>query len=335
MLNVQITAFNYTAEKRILENLSFILRKGEHLSVLGESGCGKSTLIHIIYGLLHLKNGNIHWNQTKLLGPNHRLIPGEPFMKLVSQELDLMPYTSVSENIAEHLNRQNKSQDNGRVEELLAVVQLESRKNAKVITLSGGQKQRVAIAKALANEPKLLLLDEPFSSIDNYLKSKLRRNLFSYLKKKGITCITATHDSEEALSFSDKILLLKNGKAEMYGEPKEIFSSFNTTYQGSFFGDVSELESKLVMGNSKTPFVYLLPHQLGVSDKKTALQVKIQNSFYKGTHYLIVAKHLGKHVYFNHDNSLASGDRVYLKQVFKSNRNKSASGWYSKIRLFI
>jgi iron(III) transport system ATP-binding protein len=317
MLQVHVSNFKYHTNpaKTILENLKFNIDKGENLAVLGESGCGKSTLLHIIYGLVHLENGSIYWNGDKLLGPNHTLIPGEPFMKLVSQELELMPFTSVAENIAEHLNRQDSIRDDQRIDELLAVVELESYKQIKVSYLSGGQKQRVAIAKALANEPELLLLDEPFSSIDNFLKNKLRRKLFKYLKEKEITCVTATHDSEEALAFADNILLLKDGRKETYGSPQQLFDSFSTEYQGSFFGEISVPESELISERSETKFAYLLPHQLSVSLEKIGLEVKVQDSFYRGTHYLIVASYSDKPVYFNHVKPLVSGDTVYLKKA--------------------
>ncbi|GER58602.1 ABC transporter ATP-binding protein [Patiriisocius marinus] len=316
MLEVTIDKFSYpnASEILILENLSFSLKPGEHLAVLGESGCGKSTLLSIIYGLFHLENGEVKWNEIKLLGPTHKLIPGELFMKMVSQDLDIMPYTSVAENIAEHLNRLDKISDNARVDELLEVVELQAFKNTKVAHLSGGQKQRVAIARALAKKPEILLLDEPFSSIDSFLKNKLRRQLFNYLKKSNIVCISATHDSEEALAFADNILLLKNGKEEMYGTPQHLFNSFSTEYQGGFFGEVSVIEPKLLPTSTTLKSLYLLPHQLKISAEKTSLKVEIQESFFKGSHYLIIATINSNTVYFNNPNALVAGEFVYLKK---------------------
>ncbi|MEE3243191.1 MAG: ATP-binding cassette domain-containing protein, partial [Bacteroidota bacterium] len=203
MLKVDITDFGYT-EETVLKNLDFTVEKGKHISILGESGCGKSTLLKIIYGLLHVENGTIFWDDNELLGPNFNLVPGEPFIKYLAQDFDLMPYVSVADNIGKHLSRHFMQQREERINELLEVVDMTAFADVHVKLLSGGQKQRVALARAIAKEPELLLLDEPFSHIDNFRRNALRRNLYAYLKKENITCITATHDSEEALSFSDE-----------------------------------------------------------------------------------------------------------------------------------
>src|SRR5699024_3035952 len=174
MLQVQIDAFSYS-NKTILENIFFSVLPGQHISILGESGGGKTTLLHIIYGLLHLEHGEIMYKDRILLGPENTLIPGEPFMTLVAQEFNIMPYSTVAENIGSYLSRIDQEKDEKRIDELLDVVELTSYKNTPVKYLSGGQKQRVALAKALADEPEILLLDEPFSNVDQFLKNDLRR----------------------------------------------------------------------------------------------------------------------------------------------------------------
>ncbi|MBX2826719.1 MAG: ABC transporter ATP-binding protein [Flavobacteriaceae bacterium] len=314
MLKVAISSFSYT-EDDILKEISFCLQKGEHLAVLGESGCGKSTLLHIIYGLLHLENGSLTWDEKPLLGPNHNLIPGEPFMKLVAQEFNVMPFITVSENIATHLNRLDAESDLERVEELIRVVDLEEHKDRMVKDLSGGQKQRVALAKALAKEPELLLLDEPFSHIDSFRKNKLRRKLYGYLKEKNIACITATHDSEEALAFSDQLLILHQGGVEAMGTPKEIYTHISSRYQGSFFGEVNELPASLFPDDATKPVLYLLPHQLGISKTETPLLVEVMGSYYKGNHYLIASVWNGKEVFFVSSVKLKTASQVYLKRI--------------------
>jgi len=315
MLDVQILSFSYL-ETEVLNNISFQLKKGDHLAILGESGCGKSTFLHIIYGLLHLKQGSISWEGKSLLGPKHNLIPGEDNFKLLAQEFNIMPYISVAENIASHLSRLDGIKDNARVDELLEVVDLVNFKNTVVKNLSGGQKQRVALAKALANKPELLLLDEPFNHIDTFRKNKLRLKLFSYLKKENISCIFATHDAEEALAFSDILIMLKDGTIEKIGPPTAVFATLDTAYQAGFFGEVTKLPKSLLNDTASNDEMVLLPHQLVVSKEKTKLQVQIQAYYFKGSNYLVHAKWRATDVFFEHPNvNQKPGSMIYLKKV--------------------
>lgn len=312
MLHVEIESFSYT-EKQILKNISFQLKEGEHLAVLGESGCGKSTLVHLIYGLLHLEKGTILWGDKQLLGPKHNLIPGENFMKLVAQEFNVMPFISVAENIATHLSRMDEEEDAKRVSELLTVVDMQSFKDVMVKDLSGGQKQRVALAKALAETPRLMLLDEPFSNIDTFRKNKLRRDLFSYLKKNNLSCITATHDSEEALSFADKILILKNGAVDDFGSPEEVYANLNTEYRAGFFGEVTILPSALFPSEKLSEEIILLPHQLTLTKDDESFTVTVKKSYFRGSHYLIHAILEKTDVYFENPEELEVGETIKLK----------------------
>lgn len=311
MLNVQIHSFSYS-DKVILKDLNFQVEPGEHLSILGESGCGKSTLIHLIYGLLHLEEGEISYKGKRLLGPTKTLIPGEPFMKLVAQEFNILPYATVAENIGSYLSRLNEKKDEQRIDELLDVVDLRAYKNTLVKYLSGGQKQRVAIAKALANEPEILLLDEPFSNIDSFRKNNLRRRLFQYLKSKNISCINATHDSEEALAFSDHILILKEGKAERYDKPEKLYKTVSDEYQASFFGDVNMLPKSVIENNDSTENAIVYPHQLKVSDQETKLKVTVEAHYFKGSHFLIQGHWNEQEVFFWHPQRLEEGKQYWL-----------------------
>lgn len=312
MLTVQIDSFSYT-DKVILKDISFKISAGEHVSILGESGCGKSTLLHIIYGLLHLENGEIFYNGNQLLGPTKTLIPGEPFMKLVAQEFNIMPYSTVAENIGSHLSRLNQEKDERRIDELLQVVDLEVYKNTLVKYLSGGQKQRVALAKALANEPKILLLDEPFSNIDTFRKNNLRRRIFHYLKSKKITCISATHDSEEALAFSDTIVLMKDGSIERYGTPETLYKTVANEYQARFFADANWLPKNVLTDPKSTKRGIVYPHQLKISDQETKLSVKILNNYFQGSHYLIQSQWNEQEIFFQHSKNLIEGKTYWLK----------------------
>lgn len=312
MLKVEIDSFSYS-EKTILKKINFTLKPGEHLSILGESGCGKSTLLHLVYGLLHLENGAIFYNEKKLLGPTKTLIPGEPFMKLVAQEFNIMPFTTVAENLGSHLSRLDEEKDEKRIDELLEVVEMEAFKNTLVKNLSGGQKQRVALAKALANEPEILLLDEPFSNIDVFRKNKLQRKIFNYLKENNISCITATHDSDEALAFSDTILMLQNGTEELFGTPEFIYKNVATEYQSGFFGEANLLPKNLFSFEETSGETVVFPHQLAISEDKTTFDVTVKNCYFKGTHFLIEADFNGKIVFFNNRFPLNKDETYWLK----------------------
>ena len=311
MLKAEITSFSYT-DQEVLSNLSFSLEKGEHLAVLGESGCGKSTLLHLVYGLLHLEEGKIEWEGKPLLGPKYNLIPGEDFIKLVAQEFNVMPFISVFENVSTYLPRLDLEEDRVRALELLKVVEMEDFSERMVKDLSGGQKQRVALAKALAKKPEILLLDEPFSHIDTFRKNKLRRRLFAYLKEHSITCITATHDSEEALAFSDKMLILEGGKVSACGPPTDLYFNLDSSYLAGFFGEVTLLEN---LSEKNNPLV-LLPHQIRLIEKDSPLCAKVVRSFFKGSHYLIEAMHNSKPLFFNHSKPLPK-DSVCSLEIVK------------------
>ena len=175
MLQVKNITFRYKTQN-ILNNISFNINPGEHFSIIGESGSGKSTLLKLLYGTYDLNQGEIFWKDSQILGPKYNLIIGPEYMKYVAQEFDLMPYTTVFENIGEFLSNFYPEEKTQRVNELLEVVQLTAVSNVKVKELSGGQKQRVALARAIAKQPEIILLDEPFSHIDNFKKNKLRRS---------------------------------------------------------------------------------------------------------------------------------------------------------------
>ena len=304
MLHVNNIAFTYDKEKPLLKNINFTLEKGEHLCVMGESGCGKSTLLKVIYGLLDLQEGSIFWNEDQVLGPSFQLIPGMKNFKYVAQDFDLMPYTTVSDNISKFLSRFYPEESKKRTRELLEVIEMTAFADVKVKTLSGGQQQRVAIARALAKEPDLLLLDEPFGQIDNFKKRSLRRMLFSYLKEKNISSIVATHDSEDALSFADKMIAIKDGKVIASSTPRELYANPGNKYVAYLFDDVNEL-----VINGKLELLY--PHQIKII-ADSILKAKVLNSYYRGSHWLIEVSLDNRIIFLNHHELLNPSQTVCL-----------------------
>lgn len=300
MLTVNNISFQYSDNRSVLNQVTFNLSPGQHLCVMGESGSGKSTLLKAIYGLLDLKEGTIFWKEQQILGPEHHLVPGMDFFKYVAQDFDLMPYITVAENIAKFLSRFYMEEAAERVQELLEVIEMTEFADVKVKNLSGGQQQRVAIARALAKEPELILLDEPFSQIDNFKKNSLRRKLFAYLKEKNIACIVATHDGNDALSFADKMIVIENNEILAQGTPKELYNSPNHLYVATLFDDVNVIDGKLYY-----------PHQIKIVDASTKTGV-VKNSYYKGFFWLIEIEFEGKAIFVQNAVSVEKNSVIHL-----------------------
>jgi ABC-type sulfate/molybdate transport systems ATPase subunit len=298
MLVAKNISFSYLDEST-LQNISFSVKKGTHLAIIGESGCGKSTLLKLIYGLYDLDEGQIFWKHTEVLGPKFHLIPGMPFMKYLAQDFDLMPFITVAENVGKYLSNFYPEEKKARVLELLEIVEMTAFANVAAKFLSGGQMQRVALARVLALEPEVLLLDEPFSHIDNFRKNSLRRKLFAYLKEKKITCIIATHDSTDVLAFADEVAIIKAGKIIESGVPKFIYDNPKDNYVASMFGDVNELQM-----DGKLKFVY--SHQLKVI-LNSDFKVGVVNSYFRGSHYLIKAQYDNQILFFESEFPLEKG----------------------------
>ncbi len=285
MLSINDISFSYN-KTLVLKNINFSLRPGEHLAIMGESGCGKSTLLKAIYGLLDLNKGAIFHNQIELLGPEHHLVPGHSFMKYLTQELNVMPYTSVADNVGEFLSRFYPKEKEQRTQELLNIVGLTEYYHTHVRYLSGGQKQRVALAKVLAKEPKVLLLDEPFSQIDHFRKNDLRYQLFEYLKQEKITCITATHDSNDVLPFANNILVMKNGEQCILDTPKRIYQKTTDVYTASLLSEINVLSEKKLNISSSTKPIILYPHQIYIKDNGKFSGI-VKTCYFKGSFYML------------------------------------------------
>ncbi len=304
MLNVKNITFSYNAkdtENPVLKDLEFAVEQGEHLSIIGESGSGKSTLLKLIYGEYDLNEGQIFWKDNEILGPKYNLVVGYEYMKYVAQEFDLMPYITVEENVGKHLSNFFPEEKKERIKELLEVVELEDFAKTKVKTLSGGQKQRVALARALAKQPEIILLDEPFSHIDNFQKQSLRRSVFKYLKEKQVTCLVATHDKEDVLGFADRMLVIHDSKIIANNSPQELYRNPETPLIASFFGEVNMLNTEIIYA-----------HQLQ-SVEESNLKARVIGNYFKGPYYLIETVHQDTILRFEHPTALEVDSEVFLK----------------------
>lgn len=303
MLDVRNIQFSYL-EQTTIQPLSFTHEEGKTLAIIGESGCGKSTLLKLVYGLYDLDAGQIFWKENEVLGPKYHLIPGMEYMKFLAQDFDLMPFITVAENVGKYLSNINPEAKRARIMELLDTVEMTEFADTKAKYLSGGQMQRVALARVLALEPEVLLLDEPFSHIDNFRKNSLRRKLFRYLKSKNITTIIATHDSTDVLSFADTVLVMRDGSLLAEGTPTELFASDNP-YVASLFGDITMFTDKGITHHA-------FPHQLQI--QQDGIPAKVVQSYFRGSHYLLELQADEALVFVEHATTLPVGTSVFFNK---------------------
>ena len=311
MLQIKNISFKYQ-KTPVLQNISFNVKQGDVLAVVGESGSGKSTLLKLLYGEYDLDKGQLFWKDKEILGPKFNLIAGPDYMKFLSQEFDLMQSTTVEANIGEFLSNFYLKEKKKRTEELIKVVELEAFAKTKVRLLSGGQKQRVALAKALANQPKILLLDEPFSHIDNFMKRSLRRNLFAHLKENNITAIVATHDQEDVLSFADEMLVIHDGKKVEMDTPQRLYANPKNNLTASFFSEFNEFKLSEITDSVKDNTIIIYTHELNLVEK-SSLKATVRKCYFKGNYYLIEADFKGRNIYFENNEKLEVNKEIYLE----------------------
>lgn len=221
----------------ILNNISLAIFSGEFLTLLGPSGCGKTTLLRLISGFEQPNAGEIHINGKCV----NELPPQKRDVHTVFQSYALFPHLSVFENVAFALRcrKVGKEEIMSRATEALRLVHLEGFSERSIQQLSGGQQQRVAIARAIVNRPRVLLLDEPLSSLDYRLRKNMQSELKQLQKELNMTFIFVTHDQEEALSMSDRIVIFNQGRIEQIGRPRDIYETPRNLYVANFIGEVN------------------------------------------------------------------------------------------------
>lgn len=232
----------YEGEKG-LKHLDLEIEEGSFVTLLGPSGCGKTTTLNLLGGFIKPDSGKIILEDVDIT----ELPPEQRPVSTVFQSYALFPHLTVLENVCYGLRffrRMKKKEAIPLAKEQLKIVGLEGYENAAISEISGGQQQRVALARAMATGPKILLLDEPLSNLDAGLRVQLREELKELQKKLGITMIFVTHDQEEALSLSDKIVVMENGIAVQVGTPRDIYFKPESKYVASFVGKANYLEEQ-------------------------------------------------------------------------------------------
>lgn len=229
----------------VVNNFNIDVEKGELISILGPSGCGKTTTLRMIAGFIAPTSGEIFLSEEKITDYPPEIRP----VSTVFQNYALFPHLTVYENIEYGLRyplkvgkKLNKKEKKERTQKMINLVNLKGLENRRIDQLSGGQQQRVALARSLVLEPKVLLLDEPLSNIDTKLRETVRNEIRRIQKKLGITMIFVTHDQEEAMSISDRIIVMNEGNIEQIGTPREIYTFPETVFVAEFIGKANIIE---------------------------------------------------------------------------------------------
>ncbi len=227
-------------EQPVLQDLNLKISDGEFVTLLGPSGCGKTTTLRIIGGFVKPDSGDVFFDEK----PMTALPPHKRPVNTIFQRYALFPHLNVFENVAFGMRVQKRSsaEIKENVAKMLKMVNLTGFEKRSVHTLSGGQQQRVAIARALANHPKVLLLDEPLAALDLKLRKDMQTELKSIQKALGITFIYVTHDQEEALSMSDTVVVMDNGKIQQIGTPQDIYNEPQNAFVADFIGESNILD---------------------------------------------------------------------------------------------
>lgn len=291
----------------VLDNVSMQIKKNEFVTLLGPSGCGKTTTLRIIGGFEYPTEGTVLFDGMDITN----VPPYKRKVNTVFQKYALFPHLNVFDNIAFGLKiaKTPYHEIKKRVEQMLELVNLSSYAKRSVDSLSGGQQQRIAIARALVNRPKVLLLDEPLGALDLKLRKSMQLELKSMQQEVGITFLYVTHDQEEALTMSDSIVVMHEGRIQQIGTPKEIYDEPNNAFVANFIGDSNiyrgtMLKDELVnfagsdficvdkgFANNEEVDVVIRPEDIKIVEEgKGQLDGIVQSVLFKGVHYEMIIK---------------------------------------------
>ncbi|HQD05055.1 MAG TPA: ABC transporter ATP-binding protein [Halanaerobiales bacterium] len=315
-----------------LNNINLYIRKNEFVTLLGPSGCGKTTTLRIIGGFEKPSSGEVYFNGVKI----NDLPPYKRKVNTVFQKYALFPHMNVFENIAFGLKikKMDKKIIDKKVREVLAMVNLAGYEKRRIDSLSGGQQQRVAIARALVNEPEVLLLDEPLGALDLKLRQEMQFELKNMQQKLGITFVYVTHDQEEALSMSDTVVVMKDGKIQQIGTPIDIYNEPKNAFVADFIGESNIIDGTMLHDylvnfagldfecvdrgfiENEPVDVVIRPEDIQiVSETESKLKGEVKTVTFKGVHYEMIVQSNGISWKIHSTEMEPAGSRVGLRII--------------------
>jgi len=276
----------YPKSEAGIHSLSFELRKGQCLVVIGENGSGKTTLLQLLAGFLPADTGTLHLGTQLLPSPADMLVRGYADIQLVPQDFKLLPHHRVWENILFPIRHYSKTEQDKHLANLAKNLGLEDLLMRYPRELSGGQQQRTAIARALANEPSVLLLDEPFNQADLQTRYHLEKTLADLKKKTGVALVLVTHHAPEALGLADEMLVLQKGTVLQHAIPSQVYEQPATPYVAGLFGQVNYFPAKFIFEEKKrNKLTGIRAEHAFFSETPTTLKGVVTHAFYNGHQY--------------------------------------------------
>ena len=269
MLRVEDIHLSY--DKEVINGVSFVLNEGQVLGIAGKSGAGKTSLLKIMAGLLDADAGVVIFDGKQVKGPAGKLVPGHPDIQLVDQQFHLDAFHTVEENIRETVLYLPLQQRDKLVNEMIELMELEDFRKKQSRYLSGGEQQRLALARALACEPRIILMDEPFAHLDSRLRNKLINYFLELKNLRKMSFVLVSHDGAEMLGFADQIIHMKNGKIARKSNPESFYYRFASIEEARLFGAVNS-----VMVDGKR--LYFRPDEYTLEDVSNAPRIQVTHS---------------------------------------------------------